>query len=613
MAASFSLLAVMAMRNQLYFGPHLIGYLFFCLIALWITGLLRANRKNVLLAPLLMVLWANCHGSFIFGFLLLLIYLCWEILLWRTGSTLQNYAGPVSTEHRSNRLRYLGIATGGSLIGALINPHGLWTVIYPFPKHSLDTAFRALIPQWGPPPIPWQAGLDAVFTWFWIFWLFAVVGILITLWIRRHISLLDLVLTVVLVILSVRSMHYIPYFCILTVPFIAAAFRDAASWKEKLIRQEESSIARIHSLAPPGWIVMILFFIFTGQQLSNPVRNIEPGLGVHTKLFPEKLASFLKEVSFPGPLYNQLNYGPYLVWRLYPQYKIFIDNRFQIYGEELILATSDINRGAENATTLLDQFGTNIVVLNRTATALSVQLFRDENWKIVYWDDTGVVFVRANETNLELAPAGYFENVYPFDNSLSFLTQENAQSVMEELDRKLKWKFDLQTLLLLGLINEATGQDAEAIKFLNRVVSSDPLYPGALIALARIYGKQGMNDESLRILQKGIRLDPRNPYLYNFIGQAYELMDRPGKADQYYRKALAYSPLFEPALRNHLRLSQIQGWITEKPIRGLVERPSSPDAEGVVPQLPDSSGQELNESGPGMEAEPHDEGTKESE
>jgi hypothetical protein len=46
-----------------------------------------------------------------------------------------------------------------------------------------------------------------------------------------------------------------------------------------------------------------------------------------------RAVDFLLRAGLPGPLWNGGNYAGYLIWRLAPErYKVFTDNRYDIYG-----------------------------------------------------------------------------------------------------------------------------------------------------------------------------------------------------------------------------------------------------------------------------------------
>ncbi len=38
----------------------------------------------------------------------------------------------------------------------------------------------------------------------------------------------------------------------------------------------------------------------------------------------------------PQPIYNEYIWGGYLIWRLYPDYRVYIDGRADVYGDSLV-------------------------------------------------------------------------------------------------------------------------------------------------------------------------------------------------------------------------------------------------------------------------------------
>lgn len=60
-------------------------------------------------------------------------------------------------------------------------------------------------------------------------------------------------------------------------------------------------------------------------------RGTEPGA------YPKAAVDFLLDHNLPGHLWNGGNYAGYLIWRLAPEhYKVFTDNRYDIYGGQFI-------------------------------------------------------------------------------------------------------------------------------------------------------------------------------------------------------------------------------------------------------------------------------------
>ena len=52
--------------------------------------------------------------------------------------------------------------------------------------------------------------------------------------------------------------------------------------------------------------------------------------------FPAAAAAFLQQEHPPGPMMNHYNWGGYFIWKLYPQYRVFMDGRADVYGDTLM-------------------------------------------------------------------------------------------------------------------------------------------------------------------------------------------------------------------------------------------------------------------------------------
>src|SRR6202043_1125535 len=77
--------------------------------------------------------------------------------------------------------------------------------------------------------------------------------------------------------------------------------------------------------------------------------------------FPSGAADFLLAHGVTSPMFNTYEYGGYLMWRLWPQERVFIDGRalsesvFMDYAR--ILYNHDESDGGRTADQLLDDYG----------------------------------------------------------------------------------------------------------------------------------------------------------------------------------------------------------------------------------------------------------------
>jgi hypothetical protein len=122
-------------------------------------------------------------------------------------------------------------------------------------------------------------------------------------------------------------------------------------------------------------------------------------------------------------MFNTYELGGYLMWRLWPQERVFIDGRalsesvFNDYAR--ILYNHSNADGGPTAQELLDRYGIRTIVMNGFEYAeglaynLPLSLSGDQTkWKLVYTDPQAVVFMRDPPPGVEPLPgSAVFEHL----------------------------------------------------------------------------------------------------------------------------------------------------------------------------------------------------------
>jgi hypothetical protein len=130
--------------------------------------------------------------------------------------------------------------------------------------------------------------------------------------------------------------------------------------------------------------------------------------------FPKSAADFLNAHHLTRPLFNTYEHGGYLMWRLWPAQRVFIDGRalseslFMDYAR--ILYNHDDNDGQLSGTQLLERYGVRIIVMNTfepvtgnvyvLAPALADPA--QQTWKLVFNDAQSVIFMRTPPADVEV-------------------------------------------------------------------------------------------------------------------------------------------------------------------------------------------------------------------
>jgi tetratricopeptide (TPR) repeat protein len=107
---------------------------------------------------------------------------------------------------------------------------------------------------------------------------------------------------------------------------------------------------------------------------------------------------------------------------------------------------------------------------------------------------------------------------------------------------------------LAGLLFEQ-GRHEEALAAYERLVQSEPDDATLRTSLAGALGALGRYDEAMKQLDAAIRLDPLNVEAYHNRGAVFERRNDPRAAVEEYRRAVRYSPQYEPSRRALQRLT----------------------------------------------------------
>lgn len=339
--------------------PHVLAW---PLLAGWTIILLRARQEGrapPIVAALLMLVWANLHGSFLFGFVLAGLFGL-EALL----------------EEVDRRRVVLGWGAfgGAALLLSLATPSGVEGLLFPLQVSSMDAL--ALIEEWRPS----SPARDPLF--------FAVVaGVLLLLLLKRpRLSLPRLILLALLSYLAVVHARHQSLLAIVATLMLAPAFGgrsaagdgDSPQWR-------------------PGLLLAAGFFALAILRLAVPVEIEDSGTN------PRAAIAAVPPALRNQPVFNSYSFGgPLILNGIAP----FIDGRADMYGDEFTFQSRAIEDGDERAfRRAADRWGIRWTILY-PRTPLVAVLDRDPRWRRIYADEWAVVHVRTGPETKRGGPSG---------------------------------------------------------------------------------------------------------------------------------------------------------------------------------------------------------------
>ena len=114
--------------------------------------------------------------------------------------------------------------------------------------------------------------------------------------------------------------------------------------------------------------------------------------------YPVKAVDWIEHHRPPGPICHHMADGGYLIWRLYPDYKVMVDGRLEVFGEEEFVSLQFSDPASFRRVDSV--LGCGVVIVHYSlieADALLWWFHLNSNWQLVFVDHVAAVFTRRPE------------------------------------------------------------------------------------------------------------------------------------------------------------------------------------------------------------------------
>lgn len=327
------------------------------LLALVLRAVYAAPRSySRRLAPLTVAVWANCHILFFLG-----------------PAVFAFAAASKALERRRDReLEWLTVA---SCVAVLLNPYGLWLVAQ-VPTMAAQPAAVQAVNEFRSPDL---AGLPGVF-----FAALLVVGIVLLAAAPRRPSTFEIGSFVGSVALALWTQKNMATFGLFAAPTVALALGSLWPPGPSRPAPPPAALVVLHWVAA---VAVVAALVVAAPRERGWRQAIDPGE------FPVAAADFLAERYSGRRLFNDFDWGGFLIFRLYPATRVSIDGRTQVYGSELLADYTRTHFGLAGWERFFERCDPEIVLWPRQG-ALASLVRQRPGWRIVYEDDVAVVFER---------------------------------------------------------------------------------------------------------------------------------------------------------------------------------------------------------------------------
>lgn len=337
------------------------------------------NIQFKVLLPVLLVLqlvWVNLHIFFFFGILLAGVFLVDAFI------------------NKRENVKQLAMLVGGLVLISLVNPHtykGLLAPLTIFTEYGYMVAENQtilfMLDRFGNPELKH----------FVFFAVISIAFVIIPFWKKFWKPLAaELMLVLVFGVLGAMAVRGIPLFALFFIPLatgVLSHFLGELNFKTK------QSVQKVIPVVVIGF--SLLFVGLKGTYASS--RKGYEKLGLIPGI--ESCGKFLRKQQIPGKMFNNYDFGSYLVFHLHDQEKVFVDNRPEAYSVaffDSIYKPMQEDDAIWKAKSL--EYGINSIVFYRLDNTPWAQPFlirrtQDPDWVAIYVDEVSLVLVRNSPIN----------------------------------------------------------------------------------------------------------------------------------------------------------------------------------------------------------------------
>lgn len=353
----------------------------------------KKDKRIFILLPL-MFFWANLHGAFIIGNIMIIVYMLGEGL----KSILKK------AEYTRHELVLFYSAATLALMVSYINPTG-WEAF----SIALSSKYKFLelgIQEYQSPFSLYINKLSPInYGYVVLAFMFPIILILR----NKKMDLTHVTLLTGLFIMAAKTGRYGIYYTSIATMIIGKETDILLQglFKDRISDRIYGKLTLVFSVVV--LLSAILFFIGVFR-----FERFRAGLTEGPSV-PVTAVDFIEENRLPGNILNSHPYGGYVTWRLYPWKKTFIDTRWLNYtlqseyawmmGAVESIYSKELPEGKRPLwKRLLDHYNINFILFDTldvygNVPRLLLTLAEDEEWVPVYGDFISVIFVKNTPEN----------------------------------------------------------------------------------------------------------------------------------------------------------------------------------------------------------------------
>ena len=367
--------------------PHLFTLLFVVIYCAILQRVQEGRTRLLFWLPPLMVLWTNLHGGFFVGIFLIGCYGAGELATWLVE---KDRALAKAALLRSRP--YLATAAVCAVV-TLVNPYFYHLHEHVWRYLSSPGLYRQIIEFQG---ADFQSAPALYFE------PIVLLGVLAAAWSLYHKRFADALMVAVWAHLGLYSIRNMPIFLLVAAPVVGRMLHaqltrleeaPLAAWVGRVTRSfgefaaefgATDRLARVHVTSALALLTVCGMFYLPAPP---PKFRAE----YDPKQFPAKALELFENPESTVRVFTSDLWGGYMIYRLYPQTKVFFDGRSDMYGEAFSKKYRTLVNAEHGWEQTLAGYGVDTVLL-RVDTPLIGALKESQRWRPVYDDGFAIVF-----------------------------------------------------------------------------------------------------------------------------------------------------------------------------------------------------------------------------
>ena len=539
LSISFIFLAVLASGHRFLLRPFIFNFLF-VIIYFYILNAYKYNqrKKLIFLLPFFQIIWNNLHGGSLIGIILICTYLIGELITWKLKLPFQWNEKKAIKE---KKYYILLIVAALCMFSGLINPNGLTGAFYPFltltelNKSGYQDVIMKYIAELQPPINLYTLFKIQPYPYYRLLVLLSLGTFIINF---RRLNVTRFTIYFIFLAFSLIANRNIPTFALLAIPISIFNIKQANIQKilslSPKIKQFSLLLLQIILLAT---IITCIFKATAPQYLfrNKVIRNF--GFGIIHPKYPESAVDFIKNNNISGNLFNTYESGGYLIWKMFPQRKVFIDGRTEVYGPQFYQQYVRLFANPQSFDAISEEFNINLILLTRIYTATDPFLnyiYQNNHWKLIYFDEISALFIKDSLSNQKI-----IKKYSPLSELLNNTPDQKIITGIFPFTTFKKGEF----LRIIGSSNEAINEFRKA---LGANVQTSLIHN----SIGIVYHQQKLYSQAEQEFSKAIRISPNYAEAHNNLGSVYARKNITKKAISEFKKAIVANPEYINARLN---------------------------------------------------------------